>query len=127
MSDTAESRSDSRKEEILAKSRKSRSDEGLEHAQLKGFKLGEYTSMAVALPLILFAFFTRELALFTALGIVVFAYVFGQSLSVYRFTKRKYHLAWVILCIVCTVHFIIDFILLFQGGMSPLWLRWWMA
>jgi len=127
MNNSADNHIDNRKEDILAKSRKSRIDEGLEHAQLKGFKLGEYTSAAVTLPLILFAFFTRELAMFSALGIVIFAYVFGQSLAVYRFTKRKYHLAWVILSVICAIHFIVDFILFFQGGVSPLWLRWWMA
>jgi len=127
MSDSAKNPNISRKEEILARSRRSRSDEGLEHAQLKGFKLGEYTSAAVSLPLVFFAFFTKELVLFIALGIVIFAYVLGQSFTVYRFTKRKYHLAWVILCTICLVYLIVDFILLIRGGHNPLWLRWWMA
>jgi len=115
------------KEEILSKSRKSKKDEGLEHAHLMGNKLGEKTLSVVGIPFIIFAFFTKELAIFLALGAVIFAFVFGQSLTVYRFTKRKYHLAWVILSAICTIYMIVDFILLFQGGWNPLWLRWWMA
>ena len=127
MSNSTKSNYDSRKEEILAKSRNSKGDEGLEHAQLMGFKLGEYTLSAVGIPLVFFTFFTRELAIFLALGIVLFAYVFGQSLSVYRFTKKKYHLAWVVLSAIFAIYMIVDFIILFQGGLNPLWLRWWMA
>ena len=127
MSNSAENNHASRKEEILAKSRKSKIDEGLEHAQSKGNRLGEYTMSVVGIPLIIFAFFAKELAIFLVLGIVVLAFVFGQSLTVYRFTKKKYHLAWVVLSAIFTIHMIIDFMLLFQGGMNPLWLRWWMA
>jgi uncharacterized membrane protein HdeD (DUF308 family) len=118
---------DNRKTDILEKSRRSRSDEGLEFAQVKGFKPGEYTLTVAAVSLIFFSFFTKELAVFLALGILIFAHVFSQSLAVYRFTKRKYHLAWVILSIVCTIHFTVDFILLFSGNMNPLWLQWWLA
>jgi len=127
MSNSEEINKHDHKDEILAINRQSKSDEGLENALAKGNKLGEYASSAAAIPLVLFAFFTKELAVFLALGIVAFAYVFGQSLSVYRFTKKKRHLAWVILGAVFTIYAIVDFILLAQGGFNPLWLRWWMA
>jgi len=127
MSNPIENNIDNRKEEILAKSKKAKGDEGLEYAKARGNKLGEYTMSVVGLPLIIFAFFTKEPAIFLALGAVVFAYVFGQSFAVYRFTKRKYHLAWVVLSVICAIHMIVDFLLLSLGGLNPMWLRWWMA
>ena len=39
----------SRKEEILARSRQSNKDEGMEHAEIKGFKLGERIGSVVAM------------------------------------------------------------------------------
>jgi len=99
-----------RKEEILARSRNAKEDEGVEHAKLKGNKLGEYTMAAVVVPIMIFAFLIGELTAFLAVGAGIAAFTFAQCLTEYRFTKRKYHLAWTIFTaiavIACTVLFV---------------------
>jgi len=99
-----------RKEEILAKSRQSKKDEGMEYAEVKGFKLGERTGSVAAVILIALAFFIGQAETIFAIGTIIFAAVFGQSLTVYQFKKTKYYLAWVILGVVGTFHFFMLFI-----------------
>lgn len=84
------------REEILEKSRKSGKDEGLEHAYLKGNRLGEYTMSAIVIPIMAFTVLRGEFVALLAVAITILAFVFGQCLTVYRFTKRKVHLAWII-------------------------------
>ena len=80
----------------MAASRKSGKDEGLEHAQLKGNRLGEYTMSAIVIPIIAFTAIRGEVIALLAVAVTVLAFVFGQCLTLYRFTKRKSHLAWII-------------------------------
>jgi len=101
MSDFTEN-SGSSKEEILAKSRSAKKDEGLEHATLKGNKLGEYTMAAVVIPIMVFALFSQAFTVFLAVGASIAAFTFGQCFMEYRFTKRKYHLVWTVFMIVAT-------------------------
>ena len=58
---------ESSKEEILAKSRRLKKDEGLEHAQLKGSKIGEYTLAALVIPILIFSFVTGEITTLLAI------------------------------------------------------------
>jgi len=102
MSDFSE-QSENSKEEILAKSRRSKKDEGMEHATLKGNKLGEITMAIVAIPMLAFAILCGELAVFFAVGGSIAAFTFGQCLMEYRFTKRKYHLVWTIFTAAATI------------------------
>jgi len=98
------------KEEILAKSRQSKKDEGLEHAESKGVILGEWIGAAFAIILIALSFFIGHAETIFAIGTIVFAHVFGQSLSVYRFKRTKYYLAWLILGVIGTLYFFMLFI-----------------
>ncbi|MCL2397707.1 MAG: DUF6442 family protein [Defluviitaleaceae bacterium] len=117
---------ENRKEEILAKNRQAKKDEGLENAKLKGNRLGEYTMSAVGIPLVIYSFVAGEIATFWAVGAIVFAFVLGQSLTVYRFTRRKYHLAWVILGVAGTIYFLVQFAAETQGWWeTQLQLFWW--
>ncbi|MCL2372845.1 MAG: DUF6442 family protein [Defluviitaleaceae bacterium] len=99
-----------RKEEILARSRQSKKDEGVEHATIKGLKLGEITGGAMAMVLVFLAFFLGQPVAFFAIGAVIFALAFGQSLAVYRFKRTKYLLAWVIISIMGMFHFFMLFL-----------------
>ena len=101
---------ENRKEEILAKSRQSKKDEGMEHATAKGLKLGEWIGSAVAVIIMALAFFIGQAETIFAIGTIIFAVVFGQSLTVYRFKKTKYYLAWVVLGFVGTLYFFLLFI-----------------
>jgi len=114
------------KEEILAKIRQSNTDEGAEHAELKGFKLGERIGSVAALVLGVLAFFIGQAETIFAIGTVIFATVIGQSITVYRFKKTKYYLAWVVLGVVGTVYFFMLFIAATQEWsalLDSLW-RW---
>ena len=115
----------SRKEEILAKSRQSKKDEGMEHAEIKGLKLGEWLGSAVAIILGALAFFIGQDESIFAIGTLVFAMVFGQSLAVYRFKKTKYYFAWLILGIIGTIWFFVLFIAATQEWDKLLGLLWW--
>ena len=116
----------SRKEEILAMSRKSKQDEGMEYARLKGLSVGEYTFSAVGLVIALFSFFTVQYTTFWAMFSIIFATVFGHCIPIYRFTKKKYHLAWVVCSAVLSIVGLIAFVAVSQGWIEPATLgRWW--
>ena len=116
--------SGNRKKEILAMSRKSKKDEGLEHAQSKGNRLGEMILSVVALPIAIYSIVIGEYAIAWAVGAMAFAYVLGQSINVYRFTKRKYHLAWIVLSILMMILFPVQFLAEIHGW----WVTWgWAA
>jgi len=114
------------KEEILAKSRQSKKDEGVEHAEINGFKLGERIGSVTAMIIVAIAFFIGQAETIFAISTIVFATVFGQSLTVYRFKKSKYLLAWLILGVVGTIYFFILFLAATQEWtilLERLW-RW---
>jgi len=113
-----------RKEEILARSRQSLKDEGLEHAEKKGFYLGELIGSVFAMVLIVLAFFIGQAETIFAISTVVFAVVFGQSLTVYRFKKNKYYLAWLILGVMGTMYFFMLFMAATQEW-TPILERLW--
>ena len=94
---------DSRKDEILAKSRSAKKDEGMEHAVLRGNKLGEITMAIVVVPILAIAVLFGNLAVFSATGAAIAAFTFAQCFSEYRFTKRKYHLIWTAFMVFATV------------------------
>ena len=114
----------SRKQEILARSRQSLKDEGMQHAEMKGFVLGERLGSAVAIILIALAFFIGQAETIFAIGTVIFAMVFGQSLTVYRFKRTKYYLAWLLLGLVGTMYFFMLFMAATQEW-TPILERLW--
>jgi len=103
--------------EVLERSRRANRDEGMEYAQLKGRKLGEYTLFAVLIPIALFTLFTRELVAFFSSATAMCAFAFGQGLIEYRFTKGNCHL---ILTIVAGVSAIVGIISLLAVSFG-----WW--
>jgi len=126
MNDSIEKGNNSRKEEILAKSRESKKDEGHEHAEFAGFSLGERTGSVIGMAIGLFSFITGQYTVFLAVFSIVFAAAFGQSIPVYRFTKRKYYLAWVIISAIFAVVSFVVFIAISLGWIEPSVLgRWW--
>ncbi|MCL2250001.1 MAG: DUF6442 family protein [Oscillospiraceae bacterium] len=109
-----------RKEEILAKNRSSKKDEGVEHATLKGHRITEYTIFVIIVPMIIFAWLYGELAVCMALGAVANAYALGVYFALYRFTKRKLHLVMLILTLAALVVCIIVFVFaIFSGNLAP--------
>ena len=112
------------KEEILAKSRQSKKDEGIEHAEVKGFKLGERVGSVTAMFLVVLAFFIGQPETIFAIGTIIFATVFGQCLTVYRFKKSKYLLAWLVLTTVFSIHFFVLFLAATQEWAAILDMFW---
>ncbi|MCL2376199.1 MAG: DUF6442 family protein [Defluviitaleaceae bacterium] len=108
------------KDKILEQSRAAKKDEGLENAKLKGNMIGEYAMSVVALPIAIYSLFVGEFVVAWAIGGIAFAFVFGQSFNLYRFTKRKYHLAWTIFSVIFTIIFIVQFLAESQGW----WVTW---
>lgn len=115
------------KNEILERSRKLKKDEGQEFAESKGFKLGEQMGLATALIVALIAFFTVQETVFWAVCAIGFAIGLGESLPIYRFTKKIDYLMWTI---AFTVFAIIAFAIFI--GLSLRWIepatigsRWW--
>jgi len=116
---SSENNSDSRKEEILARSRQSKKDEGVEYAALKGNKLGEITMAIVAIPIIIFALLRGEFAALLAVGASVSAFTFAQCLAEYRFTGRQYHLAWTIFTALATLTCVVLLVAVSFGWWEP--------
>ena len=85
----AEKNKDNRKEEILAKSRQSNKDEGIEHAVNKGARLGNYYTEAVGFLLILLCAMTGQILTMYALFTLYGAHAFGDFLAKYRYFKQK--------------------------------------
>lgn len=80
------------KNEFLEKIRKSKTDEGKEHALSTGVVWGNYCSTIAGALLYAFCFFTEQNFVMTALLILFCAKTFGDSLAKYRFYKRKKYL-----------------------------------
>ena len=114
-----------RNNEILEKSRRLKKDEGMEHAQLKGHVLGNYTMAAVVIPILVFALLRDEIVVFNAVAAAVCAFVFGLCLTEYRFTRRKYHLAWTVFMAVSTISSIVAFVATSFGWWKDSFFWWW--
>jgi len=88
---------ENRKEEILARSRQSQQDEGIEHAIGKGALLGNYYTGGVGFALIAFSFFADQFLVIYAVLSLYGAHCFGEFLAKYRYFKQKRYLVGVIL------------------------------
>ncbi|MDR0272767.1 MAG: DUF6442 family protein [Clostridiales bacterium] len=107
-----------RKEEILAISRKSKHDEGVESAENRGSRLGDYSVGVFGTLIAAFALFKGEFATAWAALLIVNAYALGIFLTLYRFTKRKIHFFFV----VWTAIILIAFLALFLAAIYGLWI-----
>ena len=97
MSNQTENSNDNRKEDILAKSRQSQKDEGIEHAISKGALLSNYYTGGVGFALIAFSFFTDQFLVIYAVLALYGAHCFGEFLAKYRYFKQKRYMVGVIL------------------------------
>jgi len=104
------SENNSRKEEILARSRQSGSDEGVEFVQAKGLRQGWLALVIVTAVLLVFARMSEmdyafDLVLNSIVASVLASFI-ASPISAYRFTKDKKHL---------TEAFIYLFLILFSA------------
>ena len=95
---------DSKKSEILIKSRATKQDEGMEYADLRGTKTGVIIYAIVAAVLICFSI-ANHIIVVNAIASLSFAWVVGGTLSYYRFTKKKVYLLCVVASIAATIAF----------------------
>ena len=97
MSNSEENNSPNRKEEILAKSRQSGNDEGVEFVQAQGLKQGWIALVIVTVVLLVFARASDMEYAFDlivhSIVVSVFASFVASPILAYRFTKDKKHLA----------------------------------
>jgi len=98
------------KDEILTKNRQLGKDEGLENAKFKGNDLGEKILSVAGLSIAIFSIFIGQFATAWAIGALAFAFALGQSIKIYSFTKRKYHLAWIVFSAISIIGFIAQFL-----------------
>ena len=97
------------KEEILAKSRKEKSDEGLIAAENQGRKIGIAVFCAVLIFVIVFNLFTAQsnyaqIALF-------WAFIAAEAYPKYKFTSKSGYLITVIAGAVASIVFLIGHVL----------------
>jgi len=92
-----EKNKDKRKEEILAKSRQSSNDEGIDYAVNKGARLGHYYTEIIGFPLFLLCVITGQVLTMYALFTLYGAHCFGDFLAKYRYFKQKRYLVGAVL------------------------------
>jgi len=86
---------ESHKEEILAKSRKSKNDEGMQNARLDGITLGFIISFAVIeIPMFIISIITGQYIVVAALCALNGIGSLGRNIPMYRFTGKKRYLVW---------------------------------
>ena len=109
------------KEEILAKSRESRQDEGINFVVDKGIKGALVSTNTIGFILIAISFFTEQFLVLYALLTLLGASNFGEFYSQYRYFKQKRYIVGFVL-----------FGLIFGGVFAFLFLRkigflqgWW--
>ena len=86
-----------RKEEILEKSRKTIRDEGYENAHFRGLNLGVIiTVLAVGAPMVVICFITSQTTALNAILSINNIFLTVRFIFLYRFTKIKKYLFWVI-------------------------------
>jgi hypothetical protein len=85
-----------RKEEILEKSRNTYLDEGIEIAELRGYRFGTVISIVLLVFLTGFSIFIRQFAMIGAMSVFFSAPLCVKNIVVYHFSKRKLHLVFAI-------------------------------
>jgi len=95
MSDFTEN-TGNRKEEILERSRNTFMDEGIDNAELRGYRLGTIVSMLMIIVLTGLSIFTRQFALISTMAVIFGAPFCVKNIVIYHFSKRKLHLFFAI-------------------------------
>lgn len=96
------------KEEILRKSRKSKTDEGIEFIQNKGIEFGFAIFIFVAFFMMIFNKFTgrESFDIFT----LIFVFSSTETFSKYKFTRKKKYAVYTILNSIACILFFIAYI-----------------
>ena len=117
---------DNRKEEILAKSRESGNDEGMDYVENKGSKWGVYVACTiVGGPLAFLSLIAGEMPTFFALLTLYVAFGAGELFAAYRFFKQKRYLIGTVVIALLTI-FMASFFME-AIGLLPGWVpRWWL-
>jgi hypothetical protein len=90
-----------RKEEILEKSRLSRTDEGIEHAEMRGHKTAAIAAFVVAgVPVLTYAILFGQLLVTFALVMIIEAYYTCLHAVAYRLSKKKKYIFITVICFV---------------------------
>ena len=115
-----------RKEEILAKSRASGKDEGMEYVENKGSKMGIYVAgTIVGVPLAFLSLLAGETPTFFALITIYIAFGAGELFAKYHFFKQKRYLIGAVVIALITIGIAVMFVEMI--GLLPGWVpRWWL-
>jgi hypothetical protein len=109
MNDSTENNAD-RKEEILAKSRNSKQDEGKEFVEKKANRIGAVAFGVIALILLVFSV-PSQMNVVNTIAALSFAFCIGGCIAPYRFTKKKSYLVGAIASAVAAIAFTLMVIL----------------
>lgn len=97
------------KDEILAKSRKEKNDEGLREAQNKGRRIGTAAFACMVVVILIFDLIQGRDS-YSVLA-VFWAYIAAQSYPLYRFTKKSSYLMSTMLGIAAALAFLAAYII----------------
>lgn len=97
------------KDEILAKSRNEKSDEGMQQAENKGRRIGVSAFCGVFIFIVIFNLFNGQQSY--APQAMFWAFVAAEAYPKYRFTKRKEYLISTIAGCIASVAFLVNFII----------------
>ena len=116
----------SRKEEILAKSRESGNDEGMDYVENIGSKWGVYVACTiVGGPLAFLSLIAGEMPAFFALITLYVAFGAGELFARYRFFKQKRYMIGTVVIALITIGIASMFVEAI--GLLPGWIpRWWL-
>jgi len=106
-----------RKEEILAKSRNTIIDEGIDDAEFRGYRIGNVVSIVMIVVLTGFSLFIRQFVMTIAMSLIFCAPLCVKNIVVYHFSKRKLHLVFAIGMAIVFVGNSIFFILFVLRGL----------
>jgi hypothetical protein len=96
------------KEDILAKSRNEKSDEGMQQAENKGRRIGVSAFCGIFIFIVIFNLFNGQQSF--APQAMFWAFVAAEAYPKYRFTKQKSYLVSTIAGSIASVAFLANFI-----------------
>lgn len=99
-----------KKEDILAKSRQSLKDEGMEYAENQGRKIGFIAFSLLFAVLAILSLFFWEVGTLYAVSSLFWAYFSAEGYAKYRFNKKKANLIVVVFGSLAAIVSVINFI-----------------
>lgn len=99
------------KNEILEMSRKSKNDEGMEHAENQGRKIGLAVFGVLFAFMAVFSLFFWQVGTLYAVSSLFWAFLAAEAYAKYRFTKKKVYLASTIAAGIASLCFAANYII----------------